>query len=368
VPRLQPATRFTETISAAQGRRARPRECRPIHPSGAKCGGRIQQLTAAFAIVACLITSGCSGITQNHVSTTSANNTVLTLNVSKVDFGSVALGSSKTHSITLTNASAPGAAAITVSQADITGPGFSVKAGSLPVTIPPGSSVSLTVAFTPTVAGAQQGSLSVAAPGLSSPLSAGLTGTGMLNAKLTVSPARLNFGSVTVGNSATQGGTLTAGTSDITLSAAQWSGSGFAVNGLSFPLTVSAGKSVTYSVVFTPDAAGQVSGSISFASDAANSPGTQTFAGTGEASGAAQHSVSLSWIAISSPAARYNLYRGTTSGGPYAKLTASPQNGTSYVDHSVEPGTIYYYVATAVDANAQESGYSEEVVAQVPSQ
>jgi cellulose 1,4-beta-cellobiosidase len=79
---------------------------------------------------------------------------------------------------------------------------------------------------------------------------------------------------------------------------------------------------------------------------------------------AAPHSVSLSWIASSSPGVSYKVYRGTVSGGPYTPL-ASGMSATSYTDTSVQSGNTYYYVTTAVDSSG-ESGYSNEAQVVVP--
>lgn len=79
------------------------------------------------------------------------------------------------------------------------------------------------------------------------------------------------------------------------------------------------------------------------------------------------HSVSLSWTASGSAnVVGYNIYRGTTSGGPYTKLTASPVAGLAYTDTSVQAGQTYYYVATTVDSNNNESAYSTQTQATVP--
>jgi hypothetical protein len=79
------------------------------------------------------------------------------------------------------------------------------------------------------------------------------------------------------------------------------------------------------------------------------------------------HSVSLSWTAsVSANVVGYNIYRGTTSGGPYTRLTASPVNGVVYTDGSVQAGQTYYYVATAVDSSNNESAYSTQARAVVP--
>jgi hypothetical protein len=79
------------------------------------------------------------------------------------------------------------------------------------------------------------------------------------------------------------------------------------------------------------------------------------------------HSVDLSWSpSASSNVVAYNAYRSTTAGGPYT-LLASAIAGVTYTDHAVLPGTTFFYVVTAVDDAALESGYSMEAKAAVPS-
>ena len=72
---------------------------------------------------------------------------------------------------------------------------------------------------------------------------------------------------------------------------------------------------------------------------------------------AANGQVSLSWTGSASG---YHVKRGSSSGGPYALLTASTQ--ASYVDASVSVGSTYFYVVTAYDS-AGESGNSNEASA-----
>jgi hypothetical protein len=80
------------------------------------------------------------------------------------------------------------------------------------------------------------------------------------------------------------------------------------------------------------------------------------------------HSVSLSWTAsVSSNVSGYNLYRGTTAGGPFTKVNSTLIVATSYQDATVQAGQGYYYVATAVDGNAIESAYSNQATAVIPS-
>jgi hypothetical protein len=79
------------------------------------------------------------------------------------------------------------------------------------------------------------------------------------------------------------------------------------------------------------------------------------------------HSASLAWTASVSPnIGGYNIYRSATSGGPYNKLNSSLLSTTSYNDTSVAAGQTYYYVATAVDASNNESTYSTQAQATIP--
>jgi hypothetical protein len=182
--------------------------------------------------------------------------------------------------------------------------------------------------------------------------------------QLSIAPATMNFGTVAIGTPASLTGTLTAGSSDVSVSSAAWTGEGYNVSGITFPVTVAAGKSVTYTVTFTPQADGASSGSISFVNDGATSPVTETLDGSGGQAGV--HSVALNWDASTSSVIGYNVYRGTQSGGPYQLLTTSPQSTTSFTDTTVLTGTTYYYVATSVDSDHVESVFSNQAQAVVP--
>ena len=77
--------------------------------------------------------------------------------------------------------------------------------------------------------------------------------------------------------------------------------------------------------------------------------------------------MALSWTAsISSNVVGHNLYRGTTSGGPYTKLNLSLIGATNYTDTTVQAGQTYYYVVTAVNNSNLESVYSNVAPAVVP--
>jgi hypothetical protein len=328
--------------------------------------GQRNWLGAVVALLAALVSISCGGGTTATSQGASATSASLTLNTSSVDFGNVSVGTSKNGSITLTNSSASGGPSITFSRVTAAGSSFTASTSALPIVLAPGASSTITIIFAPKSAGAATGSLSIVVAGAADPSSVTLTGTGVGTAQLAVAPSALNFGNVAVGSSANLSGTLTAGASSITVSSAAWNGQGYSVSGITFPLTVAAGTGVPFTVTFTPQAAGSAPGSISFASNASNSPANETFSGNGTPTAGIQHTVDLAWLASSSTVSGYNVYRGILSGGPYAKLD-SMQPATSYADSTVQSGATYYYVVTSVGTDSVESPYSNQVTATVPS-
>ena len=159
-------------------------------------------------------------------------------------------------------------------------------------------------------------------------------------------------------------GTLTAVSSDITVTSATWSGQGYSLSGITFPVTVPSGQSIPFTVTFAPQAAGSVPGSVTFDSDATDPTVAEAFTGSGTQ--ASQHSVALSWNASTSQVNGYNIYRRIGSSGTYTKLNSSINPVTSYTDTAVQSGETYDYVTTAVDSSNVESAYSNQATASIP--
>jgi hypothetical protein len=183
--------------------------------------------------------------------------------------------------------------------------------------------------------------------------------------ELAVAPASLTFGNVLVGQTESKTGTLTAGDSRIKVTSANWSGEGYSVSGIVFPVTVAAGQSVSFKVSFAPPRAGSSAGNISFVSDATNSPHGEKFSGSGTAPSQG-HAVTLSWRANGSAIIGYNIYRGVAPKGPYAKMNTAPHPAASFTDASVRPGQTYFYMTTAVDKKGRESKFSNQVQVTLP--
>jgi hypothetical protein len=179
-----------------------------------------------------------------------------------------------------------------------------------------------------------------------------------------INPTSLSFGNVTTGtSSAAQSVIITdTGNSNVAISQITLTGAGYTMTGGSAPVTLTPSQNITLSVQFSPNVTGTVNGNISIVSNATGSPATVSLTGTG----VVQHSVALTWNASASAVAGYNVYRGTVSGGPYAKINATLVTPLSYTDSTVQSGTTYYYVTTAVDSSGTESVFSNQVSAVIP--
>src|SRR6202047_3945669 len=210
---------------------------------------------------------------------------VLSPSPSPVAFGSTTEGGHQTTTVTLSNS---GGTDLIISSATMSGAGFSMSNLALPLTLIPGSSTSATITFAPTGTGNFSGSVTFAttADQTNSSVVLNLSGTGV-QGQLGSNPTSFSFGSIQIGNSKSLAGTLTnSGGSSLTISAATASGSGFSLNGLSLPLTLTAGQSTSFTVLFSPTAGGAASGSVSITSNGSNPNLSNPLSGTGVTPGA----------------------------------------------------------------------------------
>ena len=309
-----------------------------------------------------VLIQGSSTAVTLPVSGTGVTSGQLTANPTSLGFGSVQVGSSQTLAETLTNS---GGTSVTISAATTTGSAFTASGLNLPITLGAGKSVTFSVSFAPQSGGSVTGSLVISSNGSNLTLSVPLTGTGTLPGQLAVAPSTINFGNVIVGTTQNQTGTLNASNAPVTVSSVGVNGSEFSVSGISLPVTIAAGNSVSIQMTFAPQASGTASAKVTFASNASNSPTVQSLSGSGTPP--PQHSVALAWNAsTSSSVVGYNVYRGTVAGGPYTQINSALDATTSETDSTVQGGQTYYFVVTAVDSTGAESSYSNEVQAVIP--
>jgi hypothetical protein len=281
----------------------------------------------------------------------------VTASPAAVSFGSVAVGSRASFPVVLSNARSWKE---TIDSLQTAGTGFSVAGPALPLVLSPGQSVTVNVSFAPQTAGVIGGSIFVGGPNIMIPVSG--TGASSVTGQLTVSPSALNFGSVAVGSSTTQPSSVSAIGSSVTISSASNSNAQFAISGISLPVTIPAGQTVGFDVIFSPRQSGTASGTLTFVSNASNSQSGEAVTGSGAA---VQHTVALSWVDSTSSVAGYNVYRGPTVGA-YSRINSSLDPTTEYTDNTLASGSTYYYAATAVNDSGQESGYSTPIKITIP--
>ena len=245
-----------------------------------------RQILGYLAIAAVTIgmigLSSCAGVTSAGSGAPGANTSapgtgILSPNSNSLNFGNVALGSIGTQSVIVTNT---GTASVDISQATVSGSGFTVMSGNSSSIVAIGQAVTVQVQFAPQTAGAASGSLSVMSNAPSATLTISLAGMAT-QATLSISPASLSFNNIVVGQTSTQSVTLTNnGNASLTLTAAKVTGAGFATSGLSLPVTLNAGQGTSFNVQFAPTTTNASSGSIGFTENATGSPQTLTMSGS----------------------------------------------------------------------------------------
>ena len=252
-------------------------------------GWRSRIFCLLLAVLCALAMVGCLGLSTAKISSSSntgsstASTAQLSALTSSINFGSVQLGKNQDKSLTVTNS---GASTITISQATVSGPGFVLHGPALPLNLNGGQSNTFTVTFTPQIAGAASGSLTIVSNASNPTLTISLSGAGLSAGSLVTNPGSLDFGQVTTAATVKATAILTnSGATTITISQANVNGSPFHLNGLATPLTLIGGQNSTFEVTFSPQSAGTASGNIAIISDASNSTLNVPLAGSGVAPG-----------------------------------------------------------------------------------
>jgi hypothetical protein len=196
-------------------------------------------------------------------------------NPSALNFSPLVTGStSPAQTVTISN---PTSAAASVSSISTAAP--FAETNTCGSSIAAGGSCTVSVTYTPTAVGAQNGSLTVNAGGVTDTVT--LTGSGVAPGPiLNASPGGLSFPSELVGTAAPSQtiSVSNSGTASATVSKVAVTGPYTETNNCS---TIAVGASCTVTVGFTPTAGGANPGTLTITSNANNSPTTASLSGTG---------------------------------------------------------------------------------------
>ena len=264
--------------------------------------------------------------------------------------GSASMTGSGTDACYVTLSGAAPAAGVTVALAS----------SSTAITVPnsvtvPGGAVSAGFAATAAaVTTNQTATLTATASGTAQTFAVQLNPAG---AFLSVSQATIAFGNVSLNALGTQTLTLAStGTLPVTVNTAVLTGAGFTMSGITLPVVLNPGQSVTMALEFVPSVAGAATGQLTITSNATTG-GTMAIPVSG--TGAVPYEVNLAWDAPASSAdavAGYNVYRTLSGASSYQLLNSGASlTATTFTDTTVEDGQVYVYYVTSVDGSGVES-------------
>jgi hypothetical protein len=205
----------------------------------------------------------------------------VTVAPSTLAFGNVGIGSvSSAQTVQISN---PGTAALTLNGQSISGDAsFHIAANSCGASLAVGASCAVSVTFAPTVSGARAGTLTLTdALGTHT---VALSGSGQGQAVVALSPTAVDFGTVSLGQSASR--TITAsntGNAPIGLALPAATGD-FRVTATTCSNSIAAGDTCAVTITFAPAADGARTGIMTLADDASTHTVMLTGTGKGSAS------------------------------------------------------------------------------------
>ena len=205
-----------------------------------------------------------------------------TLNPTSVNFGNEAINTtSSTRTVNIRNVNT-GLATLDISSITLSGSGdFAIVSNNCGPTLAAGKGCSVGVTYTPTVLGAESGTLIVVDNASGPPQTVPMSGTSI--AQTVVTPTSMTYSKQKVGTTSpaknvTLKNNLPTTLSNITYKATK----PFGVSTSTCAKTLASTKTCSISVTFTPTITGTVTGTLTIVDSANNSPQTVSLTGTGD--------------------------------------------------------------------------------------
>lgn len=193
----------------------------------------------------------------------------ITVSTSTLDFGTITLGQSADLPLSITNNGT-----VDYQITNITGassPFSIIESVNYPYTLSAGTSLNLTLRYTPAQVGGSSSQLNIQTNITGLAAAVALTGTGAGVPAISLSPGTsLDFGTVSASNTGELSVTVSnTGTATLTISSVNAAGDGFALSSSpTLPLNIAVGGSSVLQVKFTPSAESSYSGLLSVESNA----------------------------------------------------------------------------------------------------
>jgi hypothetical protein len=310
------------------------------------CGGSLAPgasctVTVSFAPTALTDYSGTMSIefvgagSPQIISLSGSGATALEIMFQSLSFGNQEVGTESPPQVEEMGNAGP--SPVTISSVSITGD-FELVSNNCLTTLAPGRDCTLGVVFKPTVAGSENGTITVTASDTLGTHVISLSGTGVIHPFVSLSPASLSFADQLVSSaSAAQSVTVTnTGAAPLNISSIVISTQFSQTNTCATPIDVNGACSI--SVTFVPTVGGTSTGTLTLVDDALDSPQSVPLAGTGQDFSLAPASGSSTYAAVGpGQSATYALSMaalGGLSGSVNLTCTGAPAEATCLVNPS----------------------------------
>ncbi len=318
--------------------------------AGTRRPGKLRWAPKSISLIAVLVSAGilggCAGLVNGAKTTIQA---AFQVNPTAVNFGNVGVGKKTTQTISVSNT---GNTTVSITQATLSNPQFSLTGVTLPMSMATGQSGNFTVGVTPTATGTVTGTLTVQGNDGSAPAVVNLSATAVAAAaQISLSSSSVAFGTVTLNSQGNANLTISnIGGSDLTISQISVTGAEFAASGITPPKTISAGQSGALSLTFHPTTAGAVTGSVKISSnDTTNPTVTVSLAGTGSTTATGQLQASpaaLSFGTVSTGGSATQHVTLTNTGTAPVQITSVGTSGAGFTVNGVTPPLTLNAAAT----------------------
>jgi hypothetical protein len=300
-----------------------------------------EPLLLVVALLSIAVLGGCTGVVSASKSPDPTAGT-FQLSPATLSFGNVVVGKQGSQTVAISNT---GTASVTITQATVSNPQFTVSGMSLPMTMTTGQTGSITIGVKPTATGTLSGTLTVQADAGSEVVNLSATAVAA-SPQISLSSSAINFGSITLGSSASSNLTISnTGAADLTISSVSLTGAGFTITGIATPKVVTAGQSTVVTLTYSPTATGAAAGSLSInSSDTTNPKLTVSLSGTGTTAPTGTLQASQAGLSFGNVSTGSNLVKQvvvTNTGTAAVQISGVGVTGTGFtVSGLTTPATV----------------------------